>query len=122
MYTFDAIDDSTLSVAEGEKLRILQKHDDNMNDEWWLLEKISTSASFIDPRPRGYVPSNYVELASDNRKSSMKPRESTLNEHKNTDNRESEIEKENDNKRETLSRASSPGNTSQLTENSTSAV
>ena len=62
LYTFEAIDDTTLSVAEGENLKILQMHDDNMNDEWWLVEKVVPPEQlFIIPRNRGYVPSNYVE-------------------------------------------------------------
>ena len=66
LYTFEALDETTLTVIEGEKLKILQKHDDNMNDEWWLLEKLDENGDH-DPsnKPRGYVPSNYVELLTD---------------------------------------------------------
>jgi hypothetical protein len=59
LYTFEAIDETTLSVSEGEKLKILQKHDDNFNHEWWLLEKVDSSKHFAH---RGYVPFNYVEI------------------------------------------------------------
>ena len=58
LYNFEALDESTLVVSEGEVLRIIQKHDDNKNDEWWLLER-------GDEKTRGYVPSNYVELIRD---------------------------------------------------------
>lgn len=73
LYTFEALDETTLTVIEGEKLKILQKHDDNMNDEWWLLEKLDENGEH-DPskRPRGYVPSNYVELLADSSNNSNK--------------------------------------------------
>jgi hypothetical protein len=64
MYNFEAIDESTLTVEEGEILKILQRHDDNMNEEWWLLEKQTEDLLLISPKPRGYVPSNYVEIVS----------------------------------------------------------
>ena len=51
-----------MSVMEGENLKILQKHDDNLNEEWWLLEKVSDNDSVTtEPKMRGYVPSNYVQ-------------------------------------------------------------
>lgn len=64
MYTFESIDETTMTVHEGENLKILQKHDDNMNDEWWLLEKILVAGQQIAQNSmiRGYVPSNYVQL------------------------------------------------------------
>lgn len=53
-----------MTVYEGENLKILQKHDDNMNDEWWLLEKVLVAGQQIAQNTmiRGYVPSNYVQL------------------------------------------------------------
>ena len=72
LYTFDALDESTLSVIEGEYLKVIQKHDDNMNEEWWLLERLSEESSTNDSltnenktslnKDRGYVPSNYIKL------------------------------------------------------------
>ena len=75
LYTFDALDESTLSVIEGEYLKVVQKHDDNMNEEWWLLERLSEESSTNDDslttndnkppsltKDRGYVPSNYIKL------------------------------------------------------------
>ena len=74
LYTFDALDESTLSVVEGEYLKVVQKHDDNMNDEWWLLERLTEESSTNDSlnndnktqtsltKDRGYVPSNYIKL------------------------------------------------------------
>ena len=69
LYTFDALDESTLSVVEGEYLKVVQKHDDNMNDEWWLLERLAEESSTNDSltqtsltKDRGYVPSNYIKL------------------------------------------------------------
>jgi hypothetical protein len=64
LYAFDSIDETTMSVKEGENLKILQKHDDNFNDEWWLLEKIISEKSHQNDNImiRGYVPSNYVQL------------------------------------------------------------
>jgi len=59
------LDDTTISVKEGENLKILQKHDDNMNEEWWLLERVvdlATEDESVEVRKRGYVPSNYVQL------------------------------------------------------------
>jgi len=62
LYTFESLDETTLSVKEGENLKILQKHDDNLNEEWWLLEKVSDNDSATtEPKMRGYVPSNYVQ-------------------------------------------------------------
>ena len=62
LYTFESLDETTLSVKEGENLKILQKHDDNLNEEWWLLEKVSENESpTSEPKLRGYVPSNYVQ-------------------------------------------------------------
>ena len=55
LYNFDAVDSNTLSICEGEMLKILQKSDDNSNSEWWLVEK-------EDNKKVGYVPSNYVQL------------------------------------------------------------
>ena len=65
LYTFESLDETTLTITEGENLKILQKHDDNLNDEWWLVEKIIdkiTDDMSPDMRIRGYVPSNYVQL------------------------------------------------------------
>lgn len=42
-------------MKEGEKFRVMEKHDSNMNNEWWLVQK-------IDETLQGYVPANYVEL------------------------------------------------------------
>ena len=50
LYTFEALDETTLTVIEGEKLKILQKHDDNMNDEWWLLEKLDENGEFKEQK------------------------------------------------------------------------
>ena len=78
LYKFDSLDKSTLSVAEGEYLKVLQKHDDNMNEEWWLLERLpptnklttdsssassssSSAVAVADESCRGYVPANYVK-------------------------------------------------------------
>ena len=53
-----------MTVQEGENLKILQKHDDNMNEEWWLVEKAYISGQQLSQNVmiRGYVPSNYVQL------------------------------------------------------------
>ena len=64
LYTFEALDEATMSVKEGELLKILQKHDDNMNDEWWFLERARISIDSNETR--GYVPSNYVEIVKKN--------------------------------------------------------
>ena len=61
------MDEATLTVKEGELLKILQKHDDNKNEEWWLLareKRMLLNSNEI----RGYVPSNYVELIKDRSK------------------------------------------------------
>jgi hypothetical protein len=58
LYNFDALDSNTLTISEGEKLKIVQKNDDNLNSEWWLVEK--------EDQIVGYVPSNYVEAISNN--------------------------------------------------------
>lgn len=60
LYAFESISESTLTIEEGDRFRVLQKHDDNMNSDWWLLEKLDTATNSI-----GYVPANYVSL-SDN--------------------------------------------------------
>jgi hypothetical protein len=59
IYRFDAIDQSTMSVNQGEKLRICQTHDDNMNQDWWFLERVVRSEQ------RGFVPASYVRLISE---------------------------------------------------------
>jgi hypothetical protein len=64
LYNFEALDSNTLSVNEGEKMKIVQRHDDNLNNEWWLVEK-------GDSKKVGYVPSNYIELLSDRMLGSM---------------------------------------------------
>lgn len=55
MYNFETLDDNTLTIIEGERLKIIQMHDDNLNSEWWLVEKNESNKI-------GYVPSNYVRL------------------------------------------------------------
>jgi len=60
LYPFLAIDDTTLTVNEGDNFKIIQKHDDNGNNEWWLLEKLQKQND--ESKMQGYVPSNYVEL------------------------------------------------------------
>jgi hypothetical protein len=63
LYSFEAIDETTLSIDEGERLKIVQKHDDNMNQEWWLVERSQpASNNMIQKKHRGYVPFNYVEI------------------------------------------------------------
>ena len=61
------MDEATLTVKEGELLKILQKHDDNKNEEWWLLERENRMLLNTN-EIRGYVPSNYVELIKDRSK------------------------------------------------------
>ena len=62
-----------MSVKEGESLKILQKHDDNQNDEWWLLERVvveipvekdveKITEEAVTAKTSGYVPSNYIQL------------------------------------------------------------
>lgn len=58
LYNFDALDSNTLTISEGEKLKVVQKNDDNLNSEWWLVEK--------ENKTIGYVPSNYVEIINNN--------------------------------------------------------
>lgn len=51
LYTFNARCDNELSISANQQLRILEFHDMNGNNEWWLGE--------VGGR-RGYVPSNYI--------------------------------------------------------------
>lgn len=44
-------------MIEGEKFRVIEKHDSNMNNEWWLVQRIDRNEPI-----QGYVPANYVEL------------------------------------------------------------
>lgn len=72
LYSFEAIDETTLSIDEGERLKVVQKHDDNMNEEWWLVERFQSASNndaanklnIITKKHRGYVPFNYVELTA----------------------------------------------------------
>jgi len=71
LYSFEAIDETTLSIDEGERLKVVQKHDDNMNEEWWLVERFQSASkndtaklNIITKKHRGYVPFNYVELVA----------------------------------------------------------
>jgi hypothetical protein len=50
-----------LTVNQGEKLRVVQTHDDNMNGDWWLLERSGDQDSTLKTASsRGFVPSSYV--------------------------------------------------------------
>ncbi|XP_028285720.1 dynamin-binding protein isoform X2 [Parambassis ranga] len=51
LYTFNARCDNELSISANQQLRILEFHDMNGNNEWWLGEAGGR---------RGYVPSNYI--------------------------------------------------------------
>lgn len=53
LYDFQNADlPGTLPIKEGQALRIIQKHDQKMNADWWLVENRSGG--------KGYVPHNYV--------------------------------------------------------------
>lgn len=66
LYAFESISESTLTISEGDRFRVLQKHDDNMNSDWWLLEKLqpasTTNVLAASNLLVGYVPANYVSL------------------------------------------------------------
>lgn len=55
----------------------MQKHDDNKNEEWWLLERYNKASLNVN-EIRGYVPSNYVELIKDNSKLKKLDREQRI--------------------------------------------
>jgi amphiphysin len=50
-YDFDGDQDGELSVCEGQRVRVKQKHDDEGNTDWWLCE--------CDGKT-GYIPSSYL--------------------------------------------------------------
>ncbi|XP_058802732.1 dynamin-binding protein-like [Phymastichus coffea] len=53
LYDFQAVDlAGTLPIKEGQALKVLQKHDEKMNSNWWLVENRFGG--------KGYVPYNYV--------------------------------------------------------------
>ncbi|XP_043283380.1 dynamin-binding protein-like [Venturia canescens] len=45
--------DSTLSITKGQALKLIKKHDEEGNEEWWLMRNRDGK--------EGYVPSNYLE-------------------------------------------------------------
>jgi hypothetical protein len=72
MFAFESMDESTLTVNENEILQVLQMHDDNLNNEWWLLKKTNNQHNHNDISNNeikrdvcGYVPSNYVEIINE---------------------------------------------------------
>ncbi|CAF0837962.1 unnamed protein product [Brachionus calyciflorus] len=58
LYAFEALNESTLTISEGERFKIIDKHDSNYNNEWWFVERIDD----FELGRQGYVPANYVEL------------------------------------------------------------
>ena len=50
-YDFEALNQGELSVAEGQLVKIIRKHDSKGNTEWWLVEHDGK---------QGYVPNNYL--------------------------------------------------------------
>ena len=53
LYDFHNIDlPGTLSIKEGQALKVLMKHDQKNNSQWWLVEDRSGG--------KGYVPYNYL--------------------------------------------------------------
>ncbi|XP_014482801.1 PREDICTED: dynamin-binding protein-like [Dinoponera quadriceps] len=52
MYDFAANIPGTLSIMNGQALRLLRPHDEKGNDEWWLVENRDGK--------QGYVPRNYL--------------------------------------------------------------
>lgn len=51
LYSFTARNENETSLVEGEIVVVLQKHDQEGNPEWWLVEGDDM---------RGYVPANYL--------------------------------------------------------------
>ena len=52
-YSFQASNNLELSVAEGERVRVVCCHDVEGNAEWWLVKT-------VDGSKQGYVPANYL--------------------------------------------------------------
>ncbi|EFN85007.1 Dynamin-binding protein [Harpegnathos saltator] len=56
MYDFAANIPGTLSVTNGQALRLIRPHDEKGNDEWWLVENREGK--------QGYVPRNYLQSSA----------------------------------------------------------
>ena len=55
LYDFDKPDlPKTLSIKEGQALKVIKKHDRKNNPDWWLVEDRTGK--------KGYVPYNYVGI------------------------------------------------------------
>lgn len=52
MYDFVGNIPGTLSVTNGQALRLIRNHDEKGNGEWWLVENRDGG--------QGYVPRNYL--------------------------------------------------------------
>ena len=54
-YSFAAGGDVEVDLVEGEKVRVLQKHDQTGNADWWLVA--------VAAGRQGYAPSTYFHKA-----------------------------------------------------------
>ena len=52
IYPFIARNDLEVSLTEGHYVKVIEKHDLDGNDEWWLVE--------VEGH-QGYAPANYIE-------------------------------------------------------------